>query len=441
MPIIKQNELKSNYPVVVIGGGQAGLSMSYYLQQNKVEHIVIEKKQAMNAWDEKRWDSFTLVTPNWQCQLPGHHYSGRDPNGFMKKQQILDYLAAFAKKVDAPMITNTEAKLISGDYQSGYSIEMCIDDLNNIVISAEQIVIASGSYPTPVIPEMAKKIPSHIQQIHSEEYKNASQLEEGSVLVVGSGQSGTQIAEDLHIAGRKVFLATGDSPRCARFYRGKDVVEWLDNMEYYKMPVEQHPLREGVRDNSNHYVTGRDGGRDIDLRHFAEQGMELYGLINDYDNGQLCFTPNLEKNLDLADQTYNNINKKIDDFIENNQIDAPSGDVYQPTWRPEAEREHINLESSGITSIIWCIGFKPNFNWINIPIFNEHGYPQHQRGVTEYKGVYFVGLPWLYTWGSARFSGIAKDTEYISSVINAVAEYDGNQFESPFDCDHVSIVL
>ena len=441
MPIIKQNQLKSSYSVVVIGGGQAGLSMSYYLQANKIEHLVIEKNQMMNAWDNKRWDSFTLVTPNWQCQLPGHHYSGPDPKGFMKKKEILDYLNAFAKKVDPPIITDTEVELISGNYQTGYSLELCINGLDNVAISAKQIVIASGSYPVPVIPEMAKKIPTNIQQLHSEEYKNVDELPEGSVLVVGSGQSGTQIAEDLHLEGRNVILATGDSPRCARFYRGKDVVEWLNEMDYYNMPVEQHPLREGVRDNSNHYVTGRDGGRDIDLRRFAKQGMELYGLMNDYDNGQLCFTPNLEENLDLADQTYNKINKKIDDFIEKNKIDAPFDEVYRPNWKPKSEREYLNLESSNITSIIWCIGFKPNFNWINIPIFNDQGYPQHQRGVTSYKGVYFIGLPWLHTWGSARFSGIAKDAEYICSVINAVAEFDGSQFESPFDCEHVSLVL
>ena len=219
------------------------------------------------------------------------------------------------------------------------------------------------------------------------------------------------------------------------------MVEWLNEMDYYNMPVEQHPLREGVRDNSNHYVTGRDGGRDIDLRRFAEQGMELYGLMNDYNNGQLCFTPNLEENLDLADQTYNKINKRIDDFIEKNKIDAPFDEVYRPSWKPKNEREYLNLENSNITSIIWCIGFKPNFNWINIPIFNDQGYPQHQRGVTSYKGIYFIGLPWLHTWGSARFSGIAKDAEYICSVINSVAEFDGSQFESPFDCEHVSLVL
>ena len=401
----------SHYSVVVIGGGQAGLSMSYYLQENNIDHLVIEKSTMMNTWQAKRWDSFTLVTPNWQCQLPDHPYTGDDPNGFMTKPEILDYLDGFAKKVDPPIRLNTTVTRVSCD-QGLYHIETSTGNL-----SAEQVVVAAGSYPVPIIPRMAEKIPSHIQQLHSEEYKNADQLDDGAVLVVGSGQSGAQIAEDLHLSGRRVHLATGDSPRCARFYRGHDVVYWLDKMGYYKMSVNEHPLREGVRDNSNHYVTGRDGGRDIDLRQFAKQGMELYGLMNDFKDGSFCFTPNLVDNLNKADQSYNNINKKIDLFISENNIDAPEEEHYQTVWEPSSEKETLSLEDSGIQSIVWCIGFQPDYRWIDVPIFNGAGYPQHTRGVTEKDGLYFLGLPWQHTWGSARFSGIAQDAHYTSDAI------------------------
>ena len=420
MPNINPNRLQTRYSVAVIGGGQAGLSMSYYLQKDHIDHIVIEKSELMNAWQDKRWDSFTLVTPNWQCQLPGHPYSGDDPHGFMNKSQILDYLEQFSSKVDAPVITNTEVtKLSEGD--KGYKLET-----SSGTIYADQVVIASGSYPLPIIPKMAKKIPPHIQQIHSEQYKNSKQLNDGAVLVVGSGQSGAQIAEDLHLDGKQVFLATGDSPRCARFYRGKDVVQWLHDMDYYKMPVDQHPLREGVRDNSNHYVTGRDGGRDIDLRHFANQGMELFGLLNDFSGDAFHFEPNLTQNLDNADQTYNNINKKIDAFIDKNKLDAPNAPPYNAVWKPKQERQILSLSESGITSIVWCIGFQPDFTWVDINIFDTRGYPQHKRGITPYKGLYFIGLPWLHTWGSARFSGIDNDVKYVHSIINTVMKKYGS---------------
>jgi putative flavoprotein involved in K+ transport len=278
-------------------------------------------------------------------------------------------------------------------------------------------VVASGGYHTPIVPRMAERLPAGITQLQSSEYRNPAALQDGAVLVVGSGQSGAQIAEDLHLAGRKVYLAVGEAPRCARFYRGRDVVDWLADMRYYDMPVDQHPLREGVRDNTNHYVTGRDGGRDIDLRRFAAQGMELYGRLDDLRDGQLQFAPNLIANLDSADDTYNRINASIDAFIERQGIEAPPGAPYEPVWRPAAERTALDVEASGITSVIWCIGFRPDFSWLDAPIFNGRGYPSHTRGITPQAGLYFVGLPWLHTWGSGRFSGVARDAQHVVDAI------------------------
>jgi putative flavoprotein involved in K+ transport len=266
---------------------------------------------------------------------------------------------------------------------------------------------------------MAARLPAGIEQIQSSQYRSPEALPDGAVLVVGSGQSGAQIAEDLHLAGRKVHLAVGEAPRCARFYRGRDVVDWLADMHYYDMPVEQHPLREGVRDNTNHYVTGRDGGRDIDLRRFALQGMELYGRLEDLRDGCLQFAPNLIENLDSADDTYNRINASIDAFIDKQGIAAPRGAVYEPVWRPNGERTSLDLAASGITSIIWCIGFTPDFSWIDAPVFNGRGYPAHTRGITPQAGLYFIGLPWLHTWGSGRFSGVARDAAYVVDAVRA----------------------
>ena len=400
-----------HHSVVVVGGGQAGISVSHYLQNLGIDHVVYEKNQSMHAWRSQRWDNFCLVTPNWQCALPGHPYQGPQPHGFMKKDEIVNYLEGFKAQVNPPLHEGVAVELVqpvNGGFKVKTSLGECF---------AEQVVVASGGYHQPIIPRLAERLPASIQQIHSADYKNPQQLPPGKVLVVGSGQSGAQIAEDLHLAGRQVVLAVGDAPRCARFYRGRDVVDWLADMGYYDMPVSEHPLREGVRDNTNHYVTGRDGGRDIDLRKFALEGMELYGLLEGLEGDVLKFSGNLTEALDSADQVYNRINAAIDKHIADNGIEAPPGAVYEPVWTPAQERVTLSLAESGITSVIWCIGFSPDFRWLNAPVFTGRGHPVHERGVTSVPGLYFIGLPWLYTWGSGRLGGVGRDAQFIADRI------------------------
>jgi putative flavoprotein involved in K+ transport len=412
-------EKPRHYSVIIVGGGQAGLSASHYLQAHAIDHLLLEKNSLTHTWRTQRWDAFSLVTPNWQCALPGYGYSdehqGKDPHGFMTKDQINDYLTGFVASVAPPALEGVTVQRVVPRVSGGFAVHT-----SKAEFSADQVIVASGGYHTPIIPRLAERIPAQITQIHSEQYRNAQSLPEGHVLVVGSGQSGAQIAEDLHLAGRKVYLAVGDAPRCARFYRGKDVVDWLAEMGYYDIGVDTHPLREGVRDNTNHYVTGRDGGRDIDLRMFAAQGMELFGRLDGLQGSVLHFTANLAQSLNSADSVYNRINASIDKYILEHGIEAPAGRVYQPQWAPEKERHELDLISAGITSIIWCIGFTPDFTWVEAPVFNGRGHPGHQRGITAQPGLYFLGLPWLYTWGSGRFSGVARDAEYLVHHIAAV---------------------
>ena len=412
--------MNRHYSTVIVGGGQAGLSMSYCLKQRGIDHLVIEKNAATHTWRTQRWDTFCLVTPNWQCALPDYPYRGDAPYGFMKKEELITYLDGFIAHVNAPLCEGVAVQRIAAAEMGGYQIQTSAGS-----VSADQVVVASGGYHTPIIPRMAERIPADIVQMHSEQYRNSQALPEGAVLVVGSGQSGAQIAEDLHLAGRKVVLAVGDAPRCARFYRGKDVVEWLALMNYYDMPVAAHPLREGVRDNTNHYVTGRDGGRDIDLRRFAADGMELYGLLKGLDGETLQFAPDLRIKLDDADKIYNGINASVDKYIAQQNIEAPPASVYAPVWQPNDERTLLNLREANITTIVWCIGFSPDFSWLDVPVFNGRGNPSHTRGVTQARGLYFLGLPWLHTWGSGRFSGVARDAKFLADRIESAQQSIG----------------
>jgi putative flavoprotein involved in K+ transport len=402
-------------PVIIIGGGQAGLSASACLQQRNIAHVVLEKHRIAHAWRTQRWDAFCLVTPNWQCQLPDFPYAGDDPHGFMLRDEVVAYVENFAKKIAAPVQEGVAVTHLTKSVTGGFALETSAGPM-----TADAVILAVSAYHIPNIPRIADGVPASITQLHSSAYKNPAQLPEGAVLVVGSGQSGCQIAEDLHLAGRKTHLVTGSAPRCPRIYRGRDAVDWLADLGQYDMPVDEHPLGEAVRKKANHYLTGRDGGRDIDLRRFALEGMELYGRLQGADSGTLTFKDDLAANLDSADATYNNICKLIDKHIEESNIAAPAQPHYTPVWEPETSATSLDLHAENIhniKSIIWATGFRSDWSWVDLPIFNGTGYPSHRRGVTTVNGAYILGMPWLYTWGSGRFTGIARDADFVASQI------------------------
>jgi putative flavoprotein involved in K+ transport len=400
--------------VVVVGGGQAGLSMSYCLTQRGLDHLVLEKSTVGNEWRERRWDSFCLVTPNRQCSLPGFPYAGPDPHGFMLRDKVVAYLEDYARSFGPPLLEGTAATRLLRRRSGGFEIRT-----NRGVLTADQVVLATGPYQVPLIPRMAERLPEGVMRLHSSEYRNPGRLPAGAVLVVGTGQSGCQIAEDLHLAGRTVHLATGSAPRVARFYRGRDVVDWLEDMGYYARGVDQFNDADAVRLRANHYVTGRDGGRDIDLRAFARDGMRLYGRLTGIGGGVLRFADDLKQNLDQADAVSESIKDSIDSYITAQRIVAPVEARYSPVWEPPAATNTIDLEASGITSVIWATGFGRDHRWIEVPVFDGRGYPTHERGVTSCEGLYFLGLPWQYTWGSGRFGGVAADAEYLAEQITA----------------------
>ena len=403
--------MTKHYSVIIIGGGQAGLSVSYCLKQRGIEHLILEKNQIAHSWRTKRWDSFCLVTPNWQCQLPGYAYPGEDPDGFMQRDEIVAYIEDYARSFAAPVLEGVEVlrlrrQAIAADFEITTTAGP---------FTADNVVVAIGGYHNPKIPNVSKALPRFIHQIHSSEYKNARSLPPGAVLVVGTGQSGCQIAEDLHLEGRQVHLSVGSAPRSPRRYRGKDVVTWLDQMGYYDLPIDEHPKsQEEVRAKTNHYVTGRGGGREIDLRHFALEGMQLHGRLTTIDAGQCQFRDDLAHNLAQADAAAARIKQSIDEFILDRGVQAPTDPPYEPVWQPPAATPVLDLTEAGISTVIWSIGYNLDFRWIQVPVFDHRNYPLHERGITPIPGLYFLGLPWLYTWGSGRFSGVAQDAQHLA---------------------------
>ncbi|GAA5061467.1 MSMEG_0569 family flavin-dependent oxidoreductase [Nocardia callitridis] len=406
MPDIRHHE------VVVIGGGQAGLSISWHLSQRGTDHVVLERETIAHEWRDSRWDNFTLVTPNWQCVLPGYRYRGPEPDGFMPGAEVYDFVRGYADSFAAPVREKVAVTSVTRCADGGFDIATTDGALH-----ADQVVVATGGYHQPVVPRCAEKLPAAITQVHSSRYRGADALPDGGVLVVGSGQSGAQIAEDLHLAGRAVHLVTGSAPRVARRYRGRDCVAWLQDMGHYDRPIEDQPGGVGKRENTNHYVTGRDGGRDIDLRRFALEGMRLYGRLRDIDSGTAYFDPTLTSSLDNADAVAEGIKDAIDAYITRTGIQVATQPRYVPVWRPERERTALDLAAHDIGAVVWAVGFRTDYSWLRVGVFDGAGHPCHQRGVTTTPGLYFLGLPWLHTWGSGRFAAIARDAEFLARRI------------------------
>ncbi|MFF1674891.1 MSMEG_0569 family flavin-dependent oxidoreductase [Streptomyces sp. NPDC058256] len=404
----------AHYPVAVVGGGQAGLSVSHCLRERGIAHVVVEANRVGHEWRERRWDSFCLVTPNWQCRLPGHPYAGPDPDGFMVRAEIVRYLEDYVARFDPPLV---EGVSVTGLRRSPGGVFELTTTAGEF--TADQVVVATGPYHTPSVPRMAERLPGGVEQIHSSRYRNPSQLPDGAVLVVGTGQSGCQIAEDLHLAGRQVHLAVGSAPRVARFYRGRDCVAWLDEMGHYAKGIDSFDDVSAVRMRVNHYVTGRDGGRDIDLRAFARDGMRLYGRLTGIDGGILEFADDLKVNLDRADAVADGIKDAIDAHITAQGVPAPDEARYIPVWEPAEQPEALDLAEARINSVIWSTGFTRDHRWIEIPVFDGRGYPMHWRGVTSTPGLYFLGLPWQYSWGSGRFEAVGRDAEFLADHIDA----------------------
>ena len=403
-------------PVAIVGAGQAGLSVSWFLTREGVEHVLLEASTTAHGWTDRRWDNFTLVTPNWHCRLPGYAYEGDEPDGFMNREEVAAWLAGYAASFDPPVREHTAVTLLTEREGGGFELTLRGPD-GEEVLEAEHVVLATGGYHVPIVPPFAAAIDPSITQVHSADYRNAAQLPDGEVLVVGSGQSGAQIAEDLHLEGRRVHLALGDAPRVARFYRGRDCMTWLSDMGLYDTPVQQYPGGRAAREKTNHSVTGRGGGRDIDLRQFAAEGMRLYGLMSGAEGTRLSFEPTMAAALDSADAVYNSICRDIDAYIEREGIDAPPGGQYEPVWTPDHEPRMLDLAEAGITSIVWGIGYRPDYRWVKVGVFDGAAAPTQTRGITSVPGLYFLGLPWMHTWGSGRFAGIARDAEHVFHAI------------------------
>lgn len=398
---------------VVIGAGQAGLAVSYYLKAFGVEHVVLERGQVGESWRSARWDSFTLVTPAWMTRLPGERLAAGTAHEFAARDQLVAVLERFAAGL--PVRTETEVHaLTAGD--GGYQVST-----RDQRYRARAVVIAGGGQRTPKIPGLAAGLDDSIHQCDAVHYRNPAALPPGKVLVVGSAQSGAQIAEELAIAGRDVLLATSRVARVPRRYRGRDIHEWAVELGLYDQPAESVTDPAEFR-GAHPVLSGARGGHTIALQQLARAGVRLLGRLTDAEHTKLTLAPNLSGNMAYADQRAAEFRHAVDAYVTRAGIVAPPPDE-DPAERPLAgcpeSPEKLDVRAEGISSVIWCTGVGPDTSWVDVPVLGADGVPAHFRGVTAFPGLYVAGYPWLSNRGSGILYGVAADSARIAQHIAA----------------------
>ncbi|MES0811743.1 NAD(P)/FAD-dependent oxidoreductase [Roseibium sp. SCPC15] len=410
MPIEKTDTL-------VVGAGQAGVAMSEHLSNCGVPHIVLERSRIAERWRSERWDSLVANGPAWHDRFPGLEFSDVDPDAFASKERVADYFVEYAKKINAPIRCGVEVKCVSKNEGSkGFTVET-----SDGTIEANSVVAATGPFQRPVIPPVVPEN-ANVLQMHSSAYRNPDQLPEGAVLVVGAGSSGVQIADELLQSGKRVYLSVGPHDRPPRAYRGRDFVWWLGVLGKWDAAA-LDPGTEHVTIS----VSGADGGRTVDFRRLAHQGMTLVGLTKSYENGVVTFQSDLADNISLGDENYLSVLDEADAYIARNGLDLPE----EPEARAIATDPdcvtnpllELDLAEAGVTTILWATGFAVDYGWLKVDAFDENGKPNHQRGISTEPGIYFLGLPWQSRRGSSFIWGVWHDAKFVADHIATQRKY------------------
>jgi len=405
---------------VVIGGGQAGLAISSYLTQQGRTHVVLEQAtQVAPAWRHGRWDSFTLVTPNWTVRLPGFPYQGDDPDGFMPGADVVRHLEQYAASFQAPVHCGVQVTAVdpARDGQ-GYRVSTADD----ATYAAATVVVATGSFQFPKPAPFSGALPPEIVQLHSSHYRNPSALPPGAVLVVGSADSGCQIAEELNESGRPVYLCVGRAVRRPRRYRGKDSLFWGITLGRIEQTADQLPSP-SARFAANPQLSGKDGGHTLNLHQFARDGVTLLGRLVGVEGHRIALAPDLQENLANADKASDDFKEGVDAFVRRTGMDVPEPEPDPVDEVRSDTGKHapatLDLKAAGITTVLWATGYGFDYSWVHLPVCDAYGFPIQQRGVTRFPGLYFLGMNFLYNRKSGILLGVGEDAAHIAAAIAA----------------------
>ena len=393
---------------LVIGGGQAGLTMSHQLKRRGLSHLVLERRRIAERWRSERWDGLKFQFPNWSVRLPDFPFPHSDPDGFADVGEIVAFIEAYAAFVAPPIRCGVEVRRLRRD-ADGFVAET--SDGN---IAARNVVVATGPYQRPKPAPLFD--PLDIFKVHASDYKSPAQLPPGAVLVVGAGASGAQIAEELHRAGRKVFLSVGRHNRLPRRYRGRDLIRWLADMRIDQTPAAQRGDRRLLP-----VISGAYGGDTIDFRRFAADGITLLGRVRSATDRVLDIAPDLAENLAAGDLGYATFLDVVDAYVQRRGLAAPQDDAARTRLPEPACITHplrrLDLRTEGIHALVLATGYGVDFGWIDVPVFDASGEPIHRDGITAVAGLSFLGLQWLSKMSSSFLSGVSDDASVLADHI------------------------
>jgi putative flavoprotein involved in K+ transport len=398
---------------LIIGGGQAGLVMSYRLKQRGLTHLVLEQHRIGERWRSERWNGLRFQFPNWSVRLPDFPFPYDDPDAFATSGEILDYITAFSDFVAPPLRCGVAVTALRRrDGASGF-----VAETSQGPVEADNVVVATGPYQRPVIPAVLRD-DAKVFQVHASRYLEPDQFPSGAVLVVGSGASGAQIAEELVRAGRRVYLSVGRHTRLPRRYRGRDLIWWLR-----ELGIDQTTVAERGPSRLLPVISGAYGGHTIDFRRFAADGVTLLGRVTAAQDGVLDLAADLAESLASGDATYHAFLDRVDGHVEQHRLTMPKDPAARavlpdPLCLTQPLRR-LDVSADGIGAVIWATGYRLDFGWIDIPVLNPRGEPIHIGGVTDIPGLYFLGLQWLSKMNSSFLSGVGDDAAALAGHIAA----------------------
>ena len=400
---------------VVIGGGQSGLAASYCLAEQGIDHVVLERAEVANAWRKERWDSLRLLTPNWQSRLPGYHYHGDDPDGFMTMNELVEFISAYARHSNAPVQGHTP---VTGVAQTDEGYRVMTD---HGLWQCRTLVIASGAFNRAVVPGMAAALPDSIYSLTPHQYRNPGQLPDGGVLVVGAAASGLQIADEIQRSGRQVILSAGEHVRMPRRYRGRDILFWMDKIGMLDERYDQVDDIRRARRLPSAQLVGSPERHSLDLNTLIDRGVEVVGRAAALNGSTLQFSGSLANIAKLADLKQGRLLQAIDDWIGVNGCadEAGAPDRPGPTRVASSPRLQLDLARGEIRTIIWATGFRPDYPWLRVPVLDRQGRIVHDGGVTEAPGLYVMGLPFMRRRKSSFIYGVADDARDIVAHLGA----------------------